>query len=743
MNKLVLSFLLFTTAAQAILDQNTNGLSDLWEKQYHNGTLFPITILATEDSDQDGWTNAIEAAAGTDPFNPNLPDGIIATTLTSSLTPGTYTLAWPTIIGKTYRLQASYDLLTWLNIGDPILGETTSHTLGINVIQPGIPTPPKLFWRIAASDLDSDNDGLTDSEENQLGTNPLCATTIPAVNDKWLATYFSETLINGGVGAISLNTDEDSDGSTAAEEYLDGTDPNQANDSSTQQWTIVHGDGLENIEKKRNKTLVVPAGQSAILIIAVASDEYPYYTDPESTDDFDDTIRWNITPANNPSIVNQIHVNDYHINWELAEINQQFLPNINNPVHYEVVQIITAPPEQNLSVGIEIAATNVGDGALPSHIVCGLLPLQVIVPSVDEDGNGIDGEYVVAKSLKVAKWENAFEGNNYSNGAVIDDFIAYDPDRFYVRVLNGAQIGVSSVEVETSDNPVATYNDNANEIDLQAAEDKTTVISDSMILVSNDHDDDYSASGAGNEDANNDRTHLVQLGGNFRVSAITIHGTKHQLNFKLPVPVRKVLEVNLIRMNVTGVPQQAAIENSVKFMNEYYAQLGLKITGVYKEKAWPSWEGRLEGYIDPFDEPENKYVGPLTQEYKTFIDMKDSEGNTDSGGINFYYIKIAYLNVLAFGVSVTSRQVLFENDINLKYTKKAFIFQTASLTGSTSSHELLHILAYDPDKEDDHQQKFFNLLAVENNSNTPVLWRKRIDLKQEQFIYLDPNVQNP
>jgi hypothetical protein len=197
------------------------------------------------------------------------------------------------------------------------------------------------------------------------------------------------------------------------------------------------------------------------------------------------------------------------------------------------------------------------------------------------------------------------------------------------------------------------------------------------------------------------------------------------------------LEVDLIRMDVEGVPQLTAIQDSVKYMNEYYAQVGLKITGVPKEKAWPAWPGRPEGYIDPFDEPEGEDVGPLTAEYKNFIDQTDSEG------INLYYIKIANLNIMAFGLAITSRQLLLEEDLDMKYTKKAFINQTASLAGSTAAHELLHILAYDPEKERDHDQKFFNLLAVENHSNAPVLWRKRIDLKQEQFIYLDTNVHNP
>ena len=46
---------MYTTCAHAILDQNQNGLSDLWEKQYNQGNLFPNTFLPTSDPDLDGW----------------------------------------------------------------------------------------------------------------------------------------------------------------------------------------------------------------------------------------------------------------------------------------------------------------------------------------------------------------------------------------------------------------------------------------------------------------------------------------------------------------------------------------------------------------------------------------------------------------------------------------------------------------------------------------------------------------
>jgi hypothetical protein len=170
---ILLHTLLFSLVAHAILDTNNNGLSDLWEKQYNDGNLFSNTFLPTADPDTDGWNNRTEAAAGTDPFLANPPEGIVATTLLPSATTGTYTLSWPTRIGKRYQLQASTDLESWLPVGEPFIAENTSHSIGINVTQPGSPTPPKLFWHILIDDIDSDIDGLTNNEEHQLGTNPI------------------------------------------------------------------------------------------------------------------------------------------------------------------------------------------------------------------------------------------------------------------------------------------------------------------------------------------------------------------------------------------------------------------------------------------------------------------------------------------------------------------------------------------------------------------------------------------
>jgi hypothetical protein len=212
-------WLLVSGFSNAILDTNSNGLSDLWEKQHNSGNLFPNTFLAINDEDQDGWTNAKEAIAGTDPFKANPPDGIVAITITPSLVPGAFTLTWPTLIGKNYQLKVSSDLVTWTNLGDPITSSQKTQTIGINTTQPDTTIPPKVFWQVAVTDLDTDGDGLTDAEENELGTSPFHSDTDgDLISDRW-------EQLNGTNPSLA---DSDGDGANDLEEQLTGKDANSS-----------------------------------------------------------------------------------------------------------------------------------------------------------------------------------------------------------------------------------------------------------------------------------------------------------------------------------------------------------------------------------------------------------------------------------------------------------------------------------------------------------------------------------
>jgi Concanavalin A-like lectin/glucanases superfamily/Bacterial TSP3 repeat len=184
-------WILASPSSQAIIDTNSNTLSDLWEKSFNSDQLFPATpnFLPLADPDKDSWTNAQEAEAGTNPFSSNPPLGFLRlqittipavyytspeTGLPALATPAAFLINWPTLVGKQYTLLVTPDLSpgSWLPVGPPIIGQGTTINFPLAPTYDDGSMPDKLFWRVAINDLDSDGDGLTDHEESKLGTDP-------------------------------------------------------------------------------------------------------------------------------------------------------------------------------------------------------------------------------------------------------------------------------------------------------------------------------------------------------------------------------------------------------------------------------------------------------------------------------------------------------------------------------------------------------------------------------------------
>jgi hypothetical protein len=169
---------------QAIVDSNENGLSDIWEKQHNSDELFAETFDPQADPDADGWTNAQEAAAGTDPFSTAHPEGHLQPETThipatwgdtdydnvlDLITPEVIRVSWPTIPGKQYTLQSNPDLgsESWITVDAPFIG--TGTIVSYNFVTSAA---SRSFWRVSVleSGADSDDDGMTDSEEFIFGS---------------------------------------------------------------------------------------------------------------------------------------------------------------------------------------------------------------------------------------------------------------------------------------------------------------------------------------------------------------------------------------------------------------------------------------------------------------------------------------------------------------------------------------------------------------------------------------------
>ncbi len=162
--------------ACAIQDGNSNGLSDVWERHYNNADLFSPADpdhLPPSDPDADGWTNAEEAIAGTDPFRAAPPhNGVPAALSAHAETAGAYVINWPSAVGKNYRLLRSGGLEGWTAVGAVVPG--TGSTIQIT-LDPAAGDPSTRFWRVEIEDADPDGDTLTSWEELKLGLNPVHA----------------------------------------------------------------------------------------------------------------------------------------------------------------------------------------------------------------------------------------------------------------------------------------------------------------------------------------------------------------------------------------------------------------------------------------------------------------------------------------------------------------------------------------------------------------------------------------
>lgn len=136
-------------------DLNGNGMSDAWELWVgHFG------LNSQRDDDGDGMSNAAEALAGTNPLDRT-------SRLWSDVVRGAsdITIRWPTLPLKRHQLLQSPDLVSWTTAtGTPtaVAGEyRQTFALG----------GTRMFYSASVTDLDTDNDGVSDwAESTILGT---------------------------------------------------------------------------------------------------------------------------------------------------------------------------------------------------------------------------------------------------------------------------------------------------------------------------------------------------------------------------------------------------------------------------------------------------------------------------------------------------------------------------------------------------------------------------------------------
>lgn len=338
---------------------------------------------------------------------------------------------------------------------------------------------------------------------------------------------------------------------------------------------------------------------------------------------------------------------------------------------------------------------------------------------------GPDGAELTAdQSLKVAKWNDAFENAKDGQGKDIvrikgpdangHDFIDRDLSRFNVRVYDPVEWGKGTkyLDVTLETKNVAgfeTYDDNPTKLTLVRTQTEGWWWSDSQILVSYLIDDMYTDANVGTDNADpsatqnniknnaafpvSDRTHLIALGG----KVIAKYGA-------LPAAESVAKVAKTIKLNITIFRDKASADGGVvvttkdqvledaSFAREHLAQIGIQIA--------PIADANIK-YADPpivindakgYDAPGNFRDANL----KLNLDIEEvgllgdetlrTAANDD---IEVYYVtKISSAFGPLYGLAYPSQQL---KPADQKYAESVVISNDLALP-NTLPHELVHVL---------------------------------------------------
>jgi uncharacterized protein (DUF1800 family) len=113
--------LILPTWAAGALDDNANGMSDVWEAAYGRD------LTPDDDTDRDGQSNRNESRAGTDPKSPGSRFAVSDVTIDSA----NAALTWPSVPGKRYRAEVSTQLRdgSWEPVGPELTSDGANTTL--------------------------------------------------------------------------------------------------------------------------------------------------------------------------------------------------------------------------------------------------------------------------------------------------------------------------------------------------------------------------------------------------------------------------------------------------------------------------------------------------------------------------------------------------------------------------------------------------------------------------------------
>lgn len=370
----------------------------------------------------------------------------------------------------------------------------------------------------------------------------------------------------------------------------------------------------------------------------------------------------------------------------------------------------------------------------------------------------LQGKWLTAEELKVAKWENAFDSTGFRNEHPegMSGLFA-DVDRFRIRI-NTQELpeAYRKVYISTKGSTEDEYNDDSTEILLELDESpygsSDGFVSKPIILVADSVDNKFK-----NENAQNDQTHIAALGSEVEFR-LKIPGDA--ANLSLPVRKKKTVHVDLILLWQGGTgPSQFALDNmadDIKTAKEIYAQVGIQVTfttGAYQVDASVDLSDGLtldtiqsqvtlhpegEAILNAFGTPNNQ-----TDVVGLYVDGNIYTKSIPNGEVN----GIAFWDQDEVKPYVENPIFYFDDSIYQKYKGTFFVKVTRS-NKAVLAHELGHVLGLlhpDEEKELDHQKAKRNLLEGGGISYTGSYKtdHKRFMLFQQERMHSSQFMKNP
>lgn len=329
-----------------------------------------------------------------------------------------------------------------------------------------------------------------------------------------------------------------------------------------------------------------------------------------------------------------------------------------------------------------------------------------------------------------------------------------DPDRFYIRILGLDSIENASVQLSTVDNPDPAYNDAMTEVKLFKQTDGS-FNSKGQLLVSGAIDAEITTLSeitADNPDPSSKHryTHNIQLGGNVQITRLKLNGVEMTVDVKIPVPVKKTVNLNMVVMTDAGTPDIVA---EVKSANEIFASTGIKIL----------WSGTAASKAPPAKTAENQQAESIVvindaADFGRFITHCGTPSNVD---IHVMYVLNCWrqrppqgqfgLPVQGFAItemaagpnpSVTAAPLSSTNNLFISMNHAGFM---------TLAHELAHLLTnsghyggsapHDYEEGADDVKQSHNLMNYDqrSSSETDKITAKKRIYEAQRMMMLTPS----